>query len=184
MRGRSGLRLRAASGSGAPGDAYARLRSVLPGVLAPVLAPVLACAVALCGLSAWVAAGAAGSPARVAVDDGRVFLPYGGKEETAAFFRITNTGESGDELVSVRSPVADDVMLSRTVERAGNVESMRMVDSAAVPARSVVRMTPEGLDVMLRPVGALRLGDEVPFVLRFRHSGEVTVRAVVVRPGS
>ncbi|MFD9859485.1 copper chaperone PCu(A)C [Streptomyces alboflavus] len=171
---------RTADAPGRTGEAYARLRSALPGVLAPVLA----CALALCGLSAWVAVGAAGSPARVTVDNGRVFLPYGGKEETAAFFRITNTGESGDTLLSVRSPAATDVMLSRTVERPGNVESMRMVDSAAVPARSVVRMTPEGLDVMLRPTGSLRLGDRVPFVLRFRHGGEVTVRAVVVRPGS
>ncbi|KUF16609.1 MULTISPECIES: copper chaperone PCu(A)C [Streptomyces] len=159
-------------------------RRALPGVLAPVLAPVVACAVALSGLSAWVAAGAAGGPARIAVGDARVFLPYGGKTETAAFFRITNSGESGDTLLSVASPEADDVMLSRTVERAGNVESMRMVDSAAVPARSVVRMTPEGLDVMLSPRRPLRLGDEVPFVLRFRHGGDVRVRAVVVRPGS
>ncbi|MFH8991119.1 copper chaperone PCu(A)C [Streptomyces sp. NPDC017940] len=149
-----------------------------------MVAPVFACAVALAGLSAWVAAGAAGGPARVAVGDGRVFLPYGGKAETAAFFRITNSGESGDTLLSVGSPVADDVMLSRTVERAGNVESMRMVDSAAVPARSVLRMAPEGLDVMLRPRRPLRVGDEVPFVLRFRHAGDVRVRAVVVRPGS
>ncbi|MER7348630.1 copper chaperone PCu(A)C [Streptomyces aurantiacus] len=159
---------------------HARVRAALPGVLAPVLA----CALALCGLSAWVAAGAAGGPARIAVADGRVFLAYGGKAETAAFFRITNSGESGDELLSVSSPDADDVMLSRTVERAGNVESMRMVQSAAVPARSVVRMTPEGLDVMLRPTRPLRLGDEVPFVLRFRHAGAVAVRAEVVRPGS
>ncbi|MFF9897657.1 copper chaperone PCu(A)C [Streptomyces longispororuber] len=160
---------------------YARLRGVLPAVLAPVLA----CAVSLCGLSAWVATGAAGGPARISVTDGRVFLPYGSAAETAAFFRIANTGDSADVLLSVRSPEADDVMLSRTVEHEGaNVESMRMVDSAPVPAGRRITMEPDGLDVMLRPRRPLRLGDAMPFVLRFRHSGEVRVTAVVVRPGS
>ncbi|MEV0438252.1 copper chaperone PCu(A)C [Streptomyces spectabilis] len=160
---------------------YARLR----GGLLTALAPVVAAALTLGGLSAWVAAGAAGGPARISVTDGRVFLPYGGVAETAAFFRITNSGDSDDVLESVRSPRAVDVMLSRTVEREGaNVESMRMVESATVPAGRRITMEPDGLDVMLRPKRALRLGDEVPFVLRFRHSGEVRVTAVVVRPGS
>ncbi|QDQ14190.1 copper chaperone PCu(A)C [Streptomyces spectabilis] len=160
---------------------YARLR----GGLLAALAPVVAAALTLGGLSAWVAAGAAGGPARISVTDGRVFLPYGSVAETAAFFRITNSGDSDDVLESVRSPQAVDVMLSRTVEREGaNVESMRMVESATVPAGRRITMKPDGLDVMLRPERALRLGAEVPFVLRFRHSGEVRVTAVVVRPGS
>ncbi|MGA4839064.1 copper chaperone PCu(A)C [Streptomyces sp. G45] len=167
------------------GRVYARARGALPGVLAPVLAPVLACAVALCGLSAWVASGAAGGPARISVTDGRVFLPYGSVKDTAAFFRIANSGTSDDVLLSVRSPRADDVMLSRTVERPGrNVESMRMVDSATIPAGRRITMRPDGLDVMLRPKRAPRLGERMPFVLRFRHSGEVRVTAVVVRPGN
>ncbi|MEW2528286.1 copper chaperone PCu(A)C [Streptomyces sp. NPDC047071] len=160
---------------------YARLR---PGLLA-ALAPVLAAALTLGGLTAWVAAGAAGGPARISVTDGRVFLTYGSVAETAAFFRITNSGDSDDVLESVRSPAAVDVMLSRTVERPGrNVESMRMVESATVPAGRRITMKPDGLDIMLRPKRALRLGAEVPFVLTFRHSGEVQVTALVVRPGS
>ncbi|MEI5098002.1 hypothetical protein RB200_04255 [Streptomyces sp. PmtG] len=59
-----------------------------------------------------------------------------------------------------------------------------MVKSATVPARKRITMEPDGLDVMLRPQRAPRLGDELRFVLRFRHSGEVRVTAVVVRPGS
>ncbi|MEI5098001.1 copper chaperone PCu(A)C [Streptomyces sp. PmtG] len=95
------------------------------GGLLAALAPVIACALTLCGLAAWVTSGAAGSPARISVTGGRVFLPYGSVKETAAFFRITNYGESDDVLLSVRSPDADDVMLSRTVERAGAGASSR-----------------------------------------------------------
>ncbi|WP_030682457.1 copper chaperone PCu(A)C [Streptomyces sp. NRRL B-1347] len=160
---------------------YTRLR----GGLLAALAPVVAAALTLGGLTAWVAAGAAGGPARISVADGRVFLSYGSVAETAAFFRITNSGDSDDVLESVSSPQAVDVMLSRTVEQRGrNVESMRMVESATVPAGKRITMRPDGLDVMLRPKRPLRLGAEVPFVLTFRHSGEVRVTAVVVRPGS
>ncbi|MFD9910230.1 copper chaperone PCu(A)C [Streptomyces sp. NPDC059063] len=160
---------------------YARVRGGLPGVLAPVLA----CVLALGGLSAWAASGAAGGPARISVAEGRVFLPYGSVKETAAFFRITNSGTSDDVLLSARTTAADETMLSRTVERKGaNVESMRMVESVTVPARKRITMKPDGIDIMLRPKWPLRLGDGIPFVLRFRHSGEVRVTAVVVRPGS
>ncbi|MFD9373601.1 copper chaperone PCu(A)C [Streptomyces sp. NPDC060020] len=157
-------------------------RRLREGLIA-VLAPVTACLTALVGLTAWTTAGAAGTPARIEVGIGRVFLPYADRERTAAFFRITNTGGSGDRLVSVTSPVVESVMLSRH-EKGTGADSMRMVPSAEIPAGSTLEMTPSTLDVMMTVKGRWRVGDAVPFVLHFRNSGPVQAVAFVVRPGS
>ncbi|NUT30885.1 MAG: copper chaperone PCu(A)C, partial [Streptomyces sp.] len=77
-------------------------RRVADGLLA-ALAPIAASAVALGGLTTWVNLGNAGSPPRIAVTGGRVFLPYGDVRDTAAFFRITNTGGADDRLLKVTS---------------------------------------------------------------------------------
>ncbi|MFE9928855.1 copper chaperone PCu(A)C [Streptomyces sp. NPDC005533] len=150
--------------------------------LVAVLAPVTACLTALVGLTAWTTAGAAGTPARIEVGIGRVFLPYADRERTAAFFRITNTGGSGDQLVSVTSPVVESVTLSRHGSAAG-ADSLRMVPSAEVPAGSTLEMTPSTLDVMMTVRGRWQVGDALPFVLHFRNSGPVQAVAFVVRPG-
>ncbi len=151
--------------------------------LIAVLAPLTACLTALVGLTAWTTAGGAGTPARIEVGIGQVFLPYADKQRTAAFFRITNTGGSGDELLSVTSPDAEGTMLSRH-ESAQGADSMRMVTSAEIPAGAVLRMTPSTLDVMMTVKGQWQVGDAVPFVLHFRESGAVATVAFVVRPGS
>ncbi|MER7788788.1 copper chaperone PCu(A)C [Streptomyces sp. NPDC097640] len=157
-------------------------RRRLAGAVRGALAPLVASAVALGGLTAWTATGGAGSPARLRITDGRVWLPYAGNEFTVAFFRVRNTGGADDRLVSVTSPVTGRAMLSRTVRR-GATESMAMVDTAAVPARSGLTMSAGGLKAMVRVSTPLRLGEELPFVLRFRDSGRVTATARVVRLG-
>ncbi|WAL98937.1 copper chaperone PCu(A)C [Streptomyces sp. Je 1-369] len=155
-----------------------RIREGLGGALEPVAA----CAVALGLLTVWTGSGGAGSPARVEVADGTVFLPYGNTRESAAFFRITNSGGSGDRLTSVASPVLDDVMLARYAPTGSGAAGMRMVDSAAVPAGEGLTMSPYGLDVMVRLREPLRLGERIPFVLTFREGRTVRTEAVVIRP--
>ncbi|MFI9204293.1 copper chaperone PCu(A)C [Streptomyces sp. NPDC053048] len=146
------------------------------------LVPVTACAVALGGLTAWTASGAAGRPASVTVEDGRVLLPFG-IDPTAAMFRLRNTGDVDDELVGVDVPTAGGAMLSRTVVKNG-AGSMKMVRSATVPARGTVEMSPHSLDVMVYRPPKLQVGERLPVVLRFRESGVVRAEAVVVRPGN
>ncbi|MGV9994516.1 copper chaperone PCu(A)C [Streptomyces sp. NPDC003374] len=148
------------------------------------LAPVAACVLALGGLAAWTASGAAGSPARVEVTSGRVFLPYGDGEESAAFFRISNSGGAEDKLTDVTSTAVDRAMLGRNTTTRGNAGYMRPVGSAIVPAGGTLAMSPWGLDVMVTVRGKWRAGDLVPFVLHFRHSGRIKTLAVVVRPGT
>ncbi|MDX3228518.1 copper chaperone PCu(A)C [Streptomyces sp. ME19-01-6] len=152
------------------------------GAVRGALAPLVAGAVALGGLTAWTATGAAGSPARIRIADARVWLPYAGNEFTVAFFRVRNTGGAHDRLVSVTSPDTGRAMLSRTVRR-GATESMAMVDTAAVPAHGTLAMSASGVKAMVRVSAPLRLGDELPFVLRFRDSGPIAATARVVRLG-
>ncbi|GHC43143.1 copper chaperone PCu(A)C [Streptomyces cinnamoneus] len=146
------------------------------------LVPVAACAVALGGLTAWTASGAAGRPAGVTVEDARVLVPFG-IESTAAMVRLRNTGDEDDELVGVDVPSAGGAMLSRTVVKNG-AGTMRMVASVPVPARGTLEMSPHGLDIMVYRPPAVRVGERLPLVLRFRKSGTVRAEATVVRAGS
>ncbi|MCF3120552.1 copper chaperone PCu(A)C [Streptomyces arenae] len=159
-------------------------RRALRATVLAALAPVTASAVALGGLAVWAGSGAAGGPPRVEVAPGTVHLPYGDRTETAAFFRIANSGGADDRLTSVTSPVLDEVMLGRHVAAGDGAATMRMVDSAAVPARVGLTMTSHGLDIMARTRTRtpLKEGDRIPFVLTFRHGGRITTEAVVTRP--
>ncbi|MFF0223362.1 copper chaperone PCu(A)C [Streptomyces sp. NPDC004629] len=150
-----------------------------------VIAPVCACVLSVGGLAAWTATGNAGSPADIGVTDARLYLPAQGTPETAAFFRITNTGGSDDRLLSVSSPrVSGDIALSRHGMTAGGAAYRQVADSLTVPAGDTLDMSPFSSDVTVPANGDWRPGDLVPFTLRFEHTGRVGALAVVIRPGT
>ncbi|MFE2943137.1 copper chaperone PCu(A)C [Streptomyces sp. NPDC059255] len=159
-----------------------RLREALLASAAPVIASV----VALGALTTWTNSGAAGGGPRIGISDSRIFLQYGGGEYTSAYFRISNSGEADDELVSVTSPELAEAMLSRDRSNGDGAASMTMVDSATVPRGRTLAMSPYGLNVMVKTKTKThwRLGDTVPFVLHFRHSGPRKTQAVVIQPSS
>nr|WP_240800475.1 copper chaperone PCu(A)C [Streptomyces sp. ICN441] len=158
-----------------------RLADALP----VVLAPLAACAVALGGLTTWVGTGHAGTPARIDVVPGRVYLPYGDGRETAAFFDIANSGGSGDRLTGATSPSAlGAVTLTRHRVTGAGGAYRDEVASTAVPAGGELSMSPHGVSLTLLPKERLRPGDIVPFTLRFEHGGPIRTVAVVVRPTS
>ncbi|MEU6866712.1 copper chaperone PCu(A)C [Streptomyces sp. NPDC046876] len=146
--------------------------------------PVIAALAALCGLTAWTSSGAAGNPPRIEVTGARVFVPYADKKDTAAFFRISNTGGADDELVSVSSPAVERAMLSRHETAGTGTHSMGMNGPVRLPAGGTLVMSPFDLEVMVRSRAGWKPGDAVPFVLHFRHSGSVEAVALAVRPGS
>ncbi|MFI1209768.1 copper chaperone PCu(A)C [Streptomyces sp. NPDC020802] len=153
--------------------------------LIAALAPVAACGVALGGLTTWVTQGNAGSPARIAVTDGRVFLSFSSTRETSAFFRITNSGGADDRLLKVTSSATGgDAALSRHRMAGTQAAYGQTVVSAAVPAGESLAMSPFGTDVTVRAREAWREGDLVPFTLHFARSGRIETLAVVVRPGT
>jgi len=151
-----------------------------------VLVPLAACSVALAGLTTWTGAGKAGTPARVRVTDGRVLLPSAGVPETAAFFRLANEGGSTDRLTRITSPDAPGgITLTRHRMNGNNGASRSTVESLILPAGGSLAMTPSGVDLTVSTAsGKWRDGDLVPFTLEFRHTGPVTVLAVVQRPGA
>jgi copper(I)-binding protein len=160
-------------------------RGRLTDTLLAALAPVAACGLALGGLSTWTAYGNAGSPARLTVTDGKVFLPSGDTSATAAFFRITNSGGAADRLLKVTTAEAGDgtPTLSRHVMTSCNTASDQTVASVAVPAGDTVAMSPNSVDVIVPAKKGWQPGDLVAFTLHFEHSGAVQTLAVMVRPG-
>jgi hypothetical protein len=159
-------------------------RRRLTDTLLAALAPVAACGLALGGLSMWTAYGNAGSPARIAVTESQVLLPYGDNRDTAAFFRITNSGGSADRLLKVTSTEADGaVTLSRHRMTGGRSASAQTVASVTVPAGDSLAMSPNSLDVTVPAKTGWQSGDLVTFTLHFEHSGAVKTLAVVVRAG-
>jgi len=160
-------------------------RGRLADTLLAALAPIAVCSIALGGLTTWVGAGQAGSPARITVTNVRVFLPHGDSTETAAFFDLTNTGGADDRLVEVTSSATDgEITLSRHRMIGDSSATKTEVASAAVPAGREVAMSPSGLDVTLTAETDWRAGDLVPFTLHFERTGAVDVLAVVTRPKS
>ncbi|MFF5568038.1 copper chaperone PCu(A)C [Streptomyces sp. NPDC012623] len=148
-------------------------------------APVAACMVALGGLTAWTSLGNAGTPPDLAITRARVFLPTGGTPDTAAFFRVTNQGDSTDELTAVTSPsIGDGIALSRHRMTPEGAAYRDVADRIQVPARGTLDMTPMSSDVTVPADPDWSVGDRISFDLHFTHSGTVRVRADVVRPGS
>ncbi|OKI04970.1 hypothetical protein A6A06_09810 [Streptomyces sp. CB02923] len=165
---------RATDSTHTPSAARAALRSAAVPLLAGVLT--LGC------LTAWTATGNAGTPPRLRVTDGRI-LTASNTEVTAAFFTISNTGTTPDELTGVTGPAGLRAMVGRDVEVAEGAHRMEMAGAVTVPARGELRMAPTGVDVMVSPPPRLAPGDRLTFTLHFRDSGPVTVEAVAVRPG-
>lgn len=136
-------------------------------------------------LTAVTAAACSSGPTgpRLKVTDAYVPRPAS-PDVAAAYFTITDSGDTGDELTGVTADVSAQAMMHRTSGR-----TMRMVDRLAVPARGRLTFAPGGYHVMLEhPARPLREGDHVRLTLRFRRSTSITVDAPVepvgYRPGA
>ncbi|MFC8125912.1 copper chaperone PCu(A)C [Streptomyces sp. NPDC057302] len=164
----------------AEGRTAGRLRQRASAAL-PALAAAVAAALALGGLSIWTAAGAAGSAPELRITAARVLLPSEGNDSTAAVFRIRNSGGAAARLVSVSSPATGDAMLSYGAPVGDRAARMSMVGGVMVPAHRTLTMTPYGLDVMVELREPLRLGQRIPFTLRFGDGGSLKTEAEVVR---
>jgi len=98
----------------------------------------------------------------------------------AAYFSVTNTGGSGDALVSASTPVAMSVGLHDTVGE-GSADEMVDVGALTVPAHATAVLHVGGEHLMLMaPVHILRQGQTVPLTLVFRHAGTVHLVVPVV----
>ncbi|QDN54683.1 copper chaperone PCu(A)C [Streptomyces sp. S1D4-14] len=148
-------------------------------LLRAVAPPLGASCGALALLATYTATGAAGDPPPgITVVDARIIAAPAGSGSTAAYFEIRNTGRSKDTLLYADSPELGVSILRRTVRRTGTgrTDPVWAVD---VPAGGTVRMAPGGLGVVILDPPVLRAGQNVTYLLWFRRSGKVAVRARV-----
>lgn len=104
----------------------------------------------------------------------------GSSKNSAAYMRLSNSGDTADTLLSVKSNAAEHVALH---ESRMDGEIMRMVpvkDGIEVPPHGAVELKPLGLHVML--VGlrkSLEEGEKFPMTLVFAKQGDVSVEVKV-----
>jgi len=99
---------------------------------------------------------------------------------SAAYFRIANSGDAADRLLAVKSDAAAHVMLHES-RLEGTVMKMLPIDGGIeVPAHGSAELKPLGAHVMLVGLhGPLKDGDTVPLTLVFEKQGEVAIAAKV-----
>lgn len=151
-------------------------------LLKTVAGPLVAAALALTLLTAWTAAGQAGTAPKLSVSDGRVHLATNA-DATSAYFTIRNSGAANDELVGVSTPITTDVGFSFHTYT-GYAGRMWMTRSLPIPAKGLLGMTASGANIMLGTPPKLTPGQTIPFTLHFRHSPPIHTTATVIRPGT
>lgn len=108
----------------------------------------------------------------------------GGAKVGGAFFEVSAAKESGDKLLSVKSPVAGVAEL-HTHSEVDGVMKMRRVDDIPVAAGKTVALKPGGLHVMLMELKQpLKEGETIDLTLVFEKAGEVAVKVPVLKVGS
>jgi copper(I)-binding protein len=185
----------AAAASSADAGAAARPRQGGPGrarlaELGRAVAGPVACAAVLTGLlSAWVAAGGAGTLTTVQIQVTQAAVPMRAFTAQAAdavhsagvYLTIRNLARTPDELIAVRSPLSGHVVLT---ERAGPGARPAVVNGLAIPARGTLALSPLAADVTLENPVPFEDRQSVPLTLVFRRAGQVTIDAPVTAPGT
>ena len=106
-----------------------------------------------------------------------------GSKNGAVYFKsIKNSGKDADQLVAVKSQIADKTEIHE-MKMDGDVMKMRALSAVDIPAGSVVSVmkgNPNGYHVMLLGLKKpLKAGDKFPLRLSFKKAGEVEVEVVV-----
>lgn len=134
------------------------------------------------GAAPTVVPGGSGQAGTVAMTAARIRPPPGGRDVTAGYLTLTNTGTAADRLLSATSPVAASIELHAHTH-AGGMMKMEQVPAIDVPAGGTVTLEPGGLHLMLFGVKADALaGGVVPVTLTFEQGGTVEVPFVVTQP--
>ena len=97
----------------------------------------------------------------------------------ALYLTVANKGAETDRLLGVSTEVAARCELHLS-ETAGDMMTMRMVDTVEVPAGGAATFAPQGAHVMLMGLKApLKKGASFPAVLHFEMAGDVAVEVTV-----
>ena len=115
----------------------------------------------------------------IAISQAWVRPSFGSTDATALYLTIRNTGTLPDAVLTVTTPAAAICELHRSgVE--GGIASMRALDELPLPPGVQVQLEPKGTHVMLMQLShALKAGEHLPLVLRFKVHPPVTADALV-----
>ena len=98
---------------------------------------------------------------------------------TAAYMTLHNHSDMQDALLSAETTIAG-VVETHTVQENEGVMSMKPIDSIPLGPHSIQELKPGGYHLMLMKLSkTLKLGDEIEFILHFKHSGMIKVIAPV-----
>lgn len=107
--------------------------------------------------------------------------PTRGDAPGAVYVAINNKGSADDRLVGAFADHSAMAMVHQS-ELVDGVARMRMAGEINIPAGSRIEMAPGGTHIMLEGLRApLRTGDQFDLVLKFRKSGDRTVKVDVTK---
>ncbi|MGW2179676.1 copper chaperone PCu(A)C [Streptomyces sp. NPDC001732] len=129
----------------------------------------LACVLALTTGSALAGCSASDGAPRLKVSG--AFMPQPVGDMAAGFLVVKNDGETSDRLISVTSPLSDDVTIHETKNQA-----MRMVTSFDVPAGGELDLERGGNHIMFMKLKQRpKQGEKVSIELHFEKADPIKV---------
>lgn len=100
---------------------------------------------------------------------------------TDVYVQISNNGPA-TTLIAARVSVGGQITF-RAPARTGQA-AMRTIPSIAIPAKSLVRLAPNGSHLLVTDAGTMKSGTEITLTLVFAHAGAFSVPAIVTNPQS
>jgi periplasmic copper chaperone A len=98
----------------------------------------------------------------------------------ALYLTIHNNTGVDDELIDIRSDIAQSAQIHETVQMEGDMVGMQPVDALDIPAGGSVSLEPGGYHVMLVNIpDRLSEGKLIVFRLIFEKAGELPIEAEV-----
>lgn len=104
----------------------------------------------------------------------------GETKNSAAYFKIENTGKAADRLVSAKADIAERTELHESVDEGGVAKMLPLKDGIPVPADGEAELKPLGMHVMLMGLKSkLEEGQSFPMTLTFEKQGDVQVEVKI-----
>ena len=101
---------------------------------------------------------------------------------TALYFTIENSGEEADTLYKVESEISKRVEIHETY-KSGDMMGMREVEMIVVEPNSSFELKPGSHHIMvMKLLKDIPIGDEVEFLLHFKHAGKINITAEAKKP--
>lgn len=98
------------------------------------------------------------------------------------YVSITNGGDEPDRLVSVTSPISDDVQIHVSAVVDGVAKMRQVTEGVDIPAGETVSFEPGGLHLMLlKPKSRPKEGETIPLTLTFEKAGRIDIELAVAR---